>query len=403
MDSSPDHVVLTGFMGTGKSTVGRLLAARLGRRFIDTDQAIEDRHGPIPRIFEDRGEPAFREIEAELAAELSEAPPAVIATGGGMLIDPETARTLGGRVFCLTAPVGEILHRVMADPDTVRPLLDAPDPAGRAADLLADRAEAYARFEQIETAGRTPEEVVSEIMRRLAGVHMKTIGLLGGMSWESSAEYYRIINEEVRRRLGGTHSAKSVMYSVDFHEVETMQDAGDWAAATKLMIDAARHIETAGADVLVICTNTMHRMADEVADAVGIPLLHIADATAAAIKEAGLGRVGLLGTRYTMEDDFYRGRLEAAHDLAVDVPDAANRAVVHNIIFDELVKGVINDVSRRRYLEIIGRLIEEGAEGIIAGCTEIELLVHPEHVPVPYFPTSRLHAEAAVTWALRGD
>ncbi len=229
---------------------------------------------------------------------------------------------------------------------------------------------------------------------------MKVIGLIGGMSWESSAEYYRIINEEVRDRLGGSHSARSVMYSVDFHEVEARQEANDWEAATKLMVDAAQRVEAAGADLLVICTNTMHRMAAAVQAAVGIPLLHIVDATAAAIRQAGVGRVALLGTRYTMEQDFYRGRLEAHHGLEVLIPDEVGRTLIHQVIYDELVQGVISDVSRRRYLEIIGGLIESGAEGVIAGCTEIELLVQPEHVPVPYFPTTRLHALAAVDAAL---
>lgn len=225
---------------------------------------------------------------------------------------------------------------------------------------------------------------------------MKTIGLLGGMSWESSAEYYRIINEEVRERLGGTHSARSVMVSVDFHEIEALQETGDWDAATAMMVDAARRIEAGGADLLVICTNTMHRMADDVQAAIQIPLLHIADATAAAVRRAGIDRIALLGTRYTMEQDFYRGRLEARHGLEVLVPEEPDRTTVHDVIYDELVLGVVDDGSRHRYLEIIDRLVAAGAEGVIAGCTEIELLVEPRHVTVPYFPTTRLHALAAV-------
>jgi aspartate racemase len=229
---------------------------------------------------------------------------------------------------------------------------------------------------------------------------MRTIGLLGGMSWESSIEYYRIINQETRRRLGGTHSARSVMVSVDFHEIEEMQHRGDWAAATSAMIDGARAVEAGGAECLVICTNTMHRMADEVQDAIDIPLLHIADATGSAIRAAGIATVALLGTRFTMEHAFYRGRLEERHALQVLVPAEPGRTLVHDVIYDELVRGVISEPSRAGYLEIIAALIDRGAEGVIAGCTEIELLVTADDVPVPYFPTTRLHAEAAVEWAL---
>jgi aspartate racemase len=229
---------------------------------------------------------------------------------------------------------------------------------------------------------------------------MRTIGLLGGMSWESSAEYYRIINQAVRTRLGGTHSAKSVMYSVDFHEVEELQSRGRWEEATAMMVAAAKSVEAGGGECLLICTNTMHRMAEEVAAAIGIPLIHIADATAAAIAEAGISSVALLGTRYTMEEDFYRGRLEARYGLDVRVPEGDARALVHDVIYDELVKGVIKEDSRRAYLGIIDDLVAGGAQGVIAGCTEIELLVEPHHVAVPYFPTTRLHALAAVDWAL---
>jgi len=229
---------------------------------------------------------------------------------------------------------------------------------------------------------------------------MKTIGLLGGMSWESSIEYYRIINEEVRRRLGGTHSAKSVMYSVDFHEIEDMQHRGDWGAATRVMIDGARSVEAAGAECLVICTNTMHLMADDVQEAIDIPLLHIADATADAVDAAGIGTVALLGTRFTMEHDFYRSRLEQRRGLEVLVPDDDGRTIIHDIIYNELVRGVVDDGSRSEYLSIIDSLIADGAEGVIAGCTEIELLVTPDDVNIPYFPTTHIHATAAVDWAL---
>ena len=220
------------------------------------------------------------------------------------------------------------------------------------------------------------------------------------MSWESSAEYYRIINEVVRDRLGGTSSAKSVMYSVNFAEVEALQHRGDWAGATAMMIDGARRVAAAGAGCLVICTNTMHRMADEVAEAIDIPLIHIADATAAAIEAAGISRVALLGTRFTMEEEFYRGRLHDRHGLTVDIPATADRTMIHEVIYDELVQGVISDRSRDRYLRVISEMVRTGSQGVIAGCTEIELLVSADVVPVPYFPTTRIHAEAAVEWAL---
>ena len=228
---------------------------------------------------------------------------------------------------------------------------------------------------------------------------MKTIGILGGMSWESSIEYYRIINEEVNRRLGGVHSAKILMYSVDFAEIEALQHAGRWDEATAFMVDAAQRIERGGADFLVIATNTMHKMAEEVAAAIGIPLLHIADATAERIKAQGLRKVGLLGTRFTMEEDFYRGRLERKHGLTVLIPDKADRDEVHRVIYEELVVGRIVPASRQRYIAIMERLIDQGAEGIILGCTEIGLLVKDGDVPVPLFDTTRIHAEAAVDWA----
>ena len=229
---------------------------------------------------------------------------------------------------------------------------------------------------------------------------MRTIGLLGGMSWESSIEYYRIINEEVRARLGGTHSARSVMYSVDFHQIEQMQAAGDWATATKAMVEAGRLVQSGGAGCLLICANTMHLMAEEVQAAIDIPLLHIADATAGAVRASSIRSVALLGTRYTMEQDFYRGRLEDRHELEVLIPDAADRQIIHDVIYDELVQGTVKDRSRREFLRIIETLVNSGAQGVIAGCTEIELLVGPEHVSVPYFPTTRLHALAAVEWSL---
>ncbi len=229
---------------------------------------------------------------------------------------------------------------------------------------------------------------------------MKTIGLLGGMSWESSIEYYRIINQEVRSALGGVHSAKIVLVSLDFTEIEELQMKGDWEGAARILIQSAREIENAGADFLLICTNTMHLLAEEVQEAVDIPLLHIADATARAVKGAGLTRVGLLGTRFTMEKDFYRGRLEREHQLEVIVPERAGRDLVHNVIYDELVQGLIKDRSRQGYLEVIGKLVKEGAEGIVLGCTEIGLLIKEEDVEVPVFDTMEIHARAAVDAAL---
>jgi aspartate racemase len=229
---------------------------------------------------------------------------------------------------------------------------------------------------------------------------MKTIGLIGGMSWESSLEYYRIINERVQARLGGVHSAKCVLISVDFGEMEEMQREGRWKEATDAMVALAQQVEASGAECLVICTNTMHKMADEVAAAVQIPLLHIADAAAQRVCALGLHRVGLLGTRFTMEEDFYTGRLARNFGLDVLVPGADERNVVHRVIYEELVVGKINPESRRQYVEIIQGLARRGAEGIILGCTEIGLLVKAEDSPVPLFDTTLIHAEAAVEFAL---
>lgn len=228
---------------------------------------------------------------------------------------------------------------------------------------------------------------------------MKTIGLLGGMSWESSADYYRIVNERVRDTVGGLHSACCVLYSVDFAEIERMQVAGRWDDAADVLLEAGRALERAGADFVVLCTNTMHKVADALEQGLRIPLLHLADATAAAVIGAGVKRVGLLGTGFTMEQDFYTGRLEK-HGLEVLVPDADDRADVHRIIYKELVLGMVSDTSREVYRDVIHRLVDAGAEGVIYGCTEIELLVGPEDSPVPTFPTTRLHAELAVDYAL---
>jgi aspartate racemase len=221
------------------------------------------------------------------------------------------------------------------------------------------------------------------------------IGLIGGMSWESSAEYYRIINREVRNRLGGVHSARSLMWSVDFGEVEHLQHQGDWDELTRQMIDAGSRLERGGADFVVLCTNTMHRMADELAAAIRIPLLHIADPTAEKIKAAGFSRVGLLGTAFTMEQDFYKGRLTRLFGLDVLVPDADDRHVVHEVIYKELVAGQVRPESRNAY-RAVARLIARGAQAIILGCTEIMLLVSEADSAVPLFDTTTLHALAAV-------
>jgi aspartate racemase len=230
---------------------------------------------------------------------------------------------------------------------------------------------------------------------------MLRLGLIGGMSWESSALYYRLVNEGVRDALGGLHSADCLLLSVDFAAVEAMQAEGRWDDAAQLLADAARTLEAAGADVLLLCTNTMHKVADDVQAAVGIPLLHLADTTAEAAHRAGLTRVGLLGTAFTMEQDFYVGRLRS-RGLEVLVPGPEDRAVVHRVIYDELCQGVIREQSRQEYRRVIAELVAAGAQGVVLGCTEIELLVSQEDCPVPVLPTTRLHAEAAVRLALSG-
>jgi aspartate racemase len=229
---------------------------------------------------------------------------------------------------------------------------------------------------------------------------MKRIGLLGGMSWESSAEYYRLANQEVRRRHGGLHSADLILRSVDFAEIEAMQQAGRWEDAGTRLADEARVLERAGAELLVLCTNTMHKVADAIAAAVAVPLIHIADATAEAVQAQRITTVGLLATRYTMEEDFYVGRLRRRHGLDVLVPDAPDRQTVHDVIFDELCRGVIDSGSRDRYRRIIGDLVDRGAQGILLGCTEIGLLVGPQDASVPVFDTTRLHVRKAVDLAV---
>ena len=228
---------------------------------------------------------------------------------------------------------------------------------------------------------------------------MQTIGLLGGMSWESTELYYRWINELVKEKLGGLHSAKIVLVSVDFQEIETLQHEGRWDEAGAALAQAAQQIEAAGADFLLICTNTMHKVAPQIEQAIHIPILHLADATAVRIQQKGLKKVGLLGTNFTMEQDFYRGRLEQ-HGLEVIVPNAADRAVVHGVIYNELCLGQVEDTSRQEFLRIIDDLHAQGAEGIIEGCTEIVMLVQQQHTAVPLFDTTAIHAEAAVNRAL---
>jgi aspartate racemase len=229
---------------------------------------------------------------------------------------------------------------------------------------------------------------------------MKRLGLLGGMSWESSIEYERTINELVRERVGGLASADLIIRSFNFADIEALQVDGRWDEAGRVLADAAVSLANAGADAIIVCTNTMHRLADVIQSVVSIPLLHIADATAAAVKASGVDVVALLGTRYTMELDYYVGRLRNIHGLTVIVPDESDRTTIHRVIYEELVRGIINPQSKSEYLVIVDRLLANGALGVISGCTEIELLIHPEDLRVPMFPTAYLHAVAAVDFAL---
>ncbi|GLR10441.1 aspartate/glutamate racemase [Mixta theicola] len=229
---------------------------------------------------------------------------------------------------------------------------------------------------------------------------MKTIGLLGGMSWESTALYYKIINQGINAQLGGLHSARLVMYSVDFYEIEQLQAAGNWQEAGEKLATAARSLQAAGADFIVLCTNTMHKVAPAIASAAALPLLHIADATAEAIKTAGLGKVGLLGTRFTMEQAFYKQRLQTEYGIDVLIPDESGRETVHQVIYQELCLGHINAASREKYRAVMADLVAQGAEAIIMGCTEITLLIDQQDATVPLFDTTQIHAEAAVALAL---
>lgn len=230
---------------------------------------------------------------------------------------------------------------------------------------------------------------------------MQNIGLIGGMSWESTAHYYRLINETVRERLGSPHSAKVILSSVDFGEIARLQHDGEWPQLGKIMAAEAKRLERAGADCVILCTNTMHLLTADIENATSIPLLHIADATAAQIKADGISKVGLLGTAFTMEQDFYKGRLKDQHAIDVIIPDDQDRAIVHKIIYDELVNGIIRDESREHYRTIMANLVEDGAKAIILGCTEIMLLVGEDDSKVPLYDTTAIHALAAVDWALR--
>ena len=229
---------------------------------------------------------------------------------------------------------------------------------------------------------------------------MKTMGLIGGMSWESSLEYYKIVNETVKEKLGGLHSCKCLMYSVDFGVIEALQHQNKWDELTKLMIEAAQNLKHGGADFIVICTNTMHKMAPEIEHATGLNVLHIADVTGAAISKNQIQKVGLLGTRFTMEGDFYKKRLKDNYDIEVIIPEDADRQIIHDIIYNELCLGLIKDDSRQKYINIINKLCANGAEGIILGCTEIPLLIKQSDVLIPVYDTTKIHAESAVDFAL---
>jgi aspartate racemase len=225
---------------------------------------------------------------------------------------------------------------------------------------------------------------------------MQTVGLIGGLSWESTAVYYRLLNEGIRAHLGGLHSAQMLLWSFDFAEIETLQNAGDWQQATTLMIDAAQRLERGGANYVLICSNTMHKMAHEVSAAISIPLLHIADGVGNAAQQMGLRKVGLLATRYTMEQDFYKARLIEQYGLDVVIPDEPGRTVVHDVIYTELCQGIVTDASKQQYLAVINQLMAQGIEAIVLGCTEIGLLIQPSDVSLPVFDTTSLHVETAI-------
>ena len=232
---------------------------------------------------------------------------------------------------------------------------------------------------------------------------MKTIGLIGGMSWESSVDYYRIINEETRNILGGSHSSKCLMYSFDFHEIEELQNKNSWDELTEEMVLQADNLKKAGADFIVICTNTMHIMAPDIEKRTGLKVLHIADVTGEEIKRKSIGKVALLGTKFTMEGSFYKKVLKDKHNIDVVIPNDEDREVIHNIIYNELVRGIIKDDSREKYIKIIDKLIDKGAEGVVLGCTEIPLLIKQKDVSIPIFNTTEIHSKAAVRYAIDGE
>jgi aspartate racemase len=232
---------------------------------------------------------------------------------------------------------------------------------------------------------------------------MKTIGLIGGMSWESSVDYYRIINEETRNILGGSHSSKCLMYSFDFHEIEELQNKNSWEELTKEMVLQADNLKKAGADFIVICTNTMHIMAPDIEKRTGLKVLHIADVTGKEIKRKSIGKVALLGTKFTMEGSFYKKVLKDKHNIDIVIPNDEDREVIHNIIYNELVRGIIKDDSRQKYIKIIDKLMDKGAEGVVLGCTEIPLLIKQKDVSIPIFNTTEIHSKAAVRYAIDGE
>lgn len=229
---------------------------------------------------------------------------------------------------------------------------------------------------------------------------MRTIGLIGGMSWESTVSYYQMINLGVKEKLGGLHSAKILMYSVDFAEIEALQHAGEWLKTAEILSKAALSLQAGGADCIVICTNTMHKVAPEIAEQVSLPLIHIADATGLALQQNGVTKVGLLGTKFTMEQDFYKGRLQSEFDIEVVVPDLKDRQLVHDVIYQELCLGQIRESSRLNYIEVIEQLVKQGVQAVILGCTEIALLVQQQHTNIPLYNTTQIHAQAAVEFAL---
>jgi len=246
----------------------------------------------------------------------------------------------------------------------------------------------------------TMNNTLNNAMDNAISNRMKTVGLLGGMSWESTMSYYQALNQGVKASLGGLHSAKIILYSVDFQEIETLQHQGNWAATAKILCQAAKGVESAGADSLLICTNTMHKVAEDIEAVIDIPLLHIADATAQVLKANGVTKVGLLGTSFTMEQAFYKDRITDKFNIEVITPNKHQREYVHQVIYQELCLGEINELSKQRYLAIINDLYQQGAQAVILGCTEIALLVQQQYTQVPLYDTTKIHADAAIAFAL---